>query len=366
MSNLISGVLEIEPKSFGFLRQIKSNLARLPNDVFIPPPLIIENRLLAGVEMEVTTETDKGGKVRALSVQTIHGLKPDAWQALSRFEDLPAISPQKHLALERDPKGNTERLIDLFAPLGEGQRALIVAPPRSGKTVMLQNIAAAIAHNHPKHQLYVLLLDERPEEVTEFRRSIRGNVFSSSYDDNLGNHLRLAKLVLEFVKRQTETGADVVLLIDSLTRTGRAFNAGQQSSGRMMTGGLDARALEIPKKIFGAARKIENGGSLTIIATILTDTGSRMDDFIFEEFKGTGNMELMLDRSLAEERLFPAIDIRASSTRREELLFGDMTEAHQKLRRAINDLSPKEALQKMLKLLAMFPSNEGVLKKFAA
>ncbi len=360
-----TGILEIEAKGFGFLRQIKSNLNRLPNDVFIPPPMIQEHRLLPGVELEVTAQQEKDGKVRAQSVLAVQGMPPAAWQTLPRLEDLPAISPQKPIWLEREPTGHSQRLIDLFAPLGEGQRALIVAPPRSGKTMMLQHIAAAIAANQPEHQLYVLLLDERPEEVTEFRRSIRGQVFSSSYDDNLGNHLRLAKLVLEFVKRRTEAGRDVVLLIDSLTRTGRAFNAGQQGSGRLMTGGLDARALEIPKRIFGAARKIEHGGSLTIIATILTDTGSRMDDFIFEEFKGTGNMELVLDRSLAEERLYPAINLRSSSTRREELLFGEATVAHQRLRRAINDLPPKEALQKLLKLLAMFPTNAALLREFS-
>ncbi|MDZ7269073.1 MAG: transcription termination factor Rho [candidate division KSB1 bacterium] len=361
----VTGILEIEAKGFGFLRQIKNNLNRLPTDVFIPPPLIQAHRLLPGVELEVAAQQEKDGKLRAQSVQTIQGMPPEAWQALPRLEDLPAISPRKPLWLECEPAGYSQRLIDLFAPLGEGQRALIVAPPRSGKTMMLQQIAAALAHNHPHQQLYVLLLDERPEEVTEFRRSIRGQVFSSSYDDHLGNHLRLAKLVLEFVKRRTEAGGDVVLLIDSLTRTGRAFNAGQQGSGRLMTGGLDARALEVPKRIFGAARKIENAGSLTIIATILTDTGSRMDDFIFEEFKGTGNMELVLDRSLAEERLYPAINLRASSTRREELLFGEAGAAHQKLRRAISDLSPKDALQKLLKLLAMFPTNAALLQKFS-
>jgi len=358
-----TGVLEIEAKGYGFLRQVNSNFARVPGDVFVPPPLIQQFHLQGGELLEVTTE-EENGKVRASTVATIQGLATADWLAFPKLEDLSAISPEKALSLETKGAGATPRVIDLFAPLGEGQRALIVAPPRSGKTMMLQEIARAIAHNYPEHQLLALLLDERPEEVTEFRRTMRGTVFSSSYDDNLANHLRLAKLVLEYCKRWVEVGKNVVLLIDSLTRTGRAFNAGQQGSGRLMTGGLDARALEIPKKIFGAARKIEEGGSFTIIATILVDTGSRMDDFIFEEFKGTGNMELVLDRSLSDERIFPAINIRESSTRREERLFGEMTDVHQKLRRAMQNLTPKESMQKMLQLIKMYPTNQTLLEKF--
>jgi len=359
-----SGVLEIEPKGYGFLRQVTNNFARIPGDVFIPPPLIQQFHLQGGEILEVTTE-EENGKVRAASVETIQNMAVEEWLDLPHSEDLSAISPEKALRLEMKSGGATQRVIDLFAPLGEGQRALIVAPPRSGKTVMLQEIAHAIAHNYPKHLLHALLLDERPEEVTEFRRTMQGTVFSSSYDDNLANHLRLAKLVLDYCKCWVRAGENVVLLIDSLTRTGRAFNAGQQGSGRLMTGGLDARALEIPKKIFGAARKIEDGGSFTIIATVLVDTGSRMDDFIFEEFKGTGNMELVLDRSLAEERLFPAINLRESSTRKEEKLFGELTDAHQKLRRSVQNLTPREAMQKVLQLLKMNPTNKALLEKFS-
>ncbi|NUO82781.1 transcription termination factor Rho [candidate division KSB1 bacterium] len=365
MSNTKTGILELEPKGFGFLRQISNNFARLPGDVFIPPPMMLQYRLQQGATLEVTAEEGQG-KNRALEVISIQGLPPETWMQLTQFEALSAISPESALWLEMEPQRHTQRIIDLFAPIGEGQRALIVAPPRSGKTMMLQDIAMAIAKNYPKHDLFALLLDERPEEVTEFRRSMKGTVLSSSYDDSVANHLRLAKLVLDYTKRQVEAGENVVLLIDSLTRTGRAFNIGQQGSGRLMTGGLDARALEIPKKVFGAARKIENGGSLTIIATILVDTGSRMDDFIFEEFKGTGNMELVLDRNLANERLFPAINIRESGTRREERLFGEKTEAHQKLRRAIQNLPPKETIQKILQLLKTFPNNEALLEKFAS
>lgn len=365
MPNTKTGILELEPKGFGFLRQLANNFARLPGDVFIPPPLMLQYRLQSGVTMEVTVEEGQG-KNRALEVVSIQGLPPETWMQLTQFEALPAISPESALWLEMEPQRHTQRIIDLFAPIGEGQRALIVAPPRSGKTMMLQDIAMAVAKNYPKHDLFALLLDERPEEVTEFRRSMKGTVLSSSYDDSVANHLRLAKLVLDYTKRQVEAGENVVLLIDSLTRTGRAFNIGQQGSGRLMTGGLDARALEIPKKVFGAARKIENGGSLTIIATILVDTGSRMDDYIFEEFKGTGNMELVLDRSLANERLFPAINIRESGTRREEKLFGEKTDAHQKLRRAFQNLPPKEAIQKILQLFKTFPNNEALLGKFGA
>lgn len=359
-----TGVLEIETKSYGFLRDVESNLARQPGDVFVPPPLIIEHGLLAGAEITVLAEEEKPGRVKAVSVEKVEGLDLQAWKALPRFESLSAISPEKPLWLETKSRNATGRIIDLFAPLGEGQRALIVAPPRSGKTMMLQHIAEALAENHPDSSLFALLLDERPEEVTEFRRSIPGTVLSSSYDDSVANHLRLAKLVLDFCKRKVEAGADVVLLIDSLTRTGRAFNVGQQGSGRLMTGGLDARALETPKKVFGAARKVEHGGSLTIIATILVDTGSRMDEFIFEEFKGTGNMELVLDRSLADERMYPAVNIRDSGTRREEKLFGKNTEAHQKLRRALQKMQPKEALHNTLQLLQKFPTNKKLLKEF--
>ncbi len=364
MSLKKSGVLEMEAKGYGFLRQVSNNFARIPGDVFVPPPVIQQFRLQGGEILEVVAE-EENGKLRAASVETAQDLPVAEWQSLPHFEDLSAISPEKALWLEMKGGGTTQRVIDLFAPIGEGQRALIVAPPRSGKTMMLQEIARAIAHNYPEHDLMALLLDERPEEVTEFRRSMQGTVFSSSYDDNLANHLRLAKLVLDYCKSWVRVGKNVVLLIDSLTRTGRAFNAGQQGSGRLMTGGLDARALEIPKKIFGAARKIENGGSFTIIATVLVDTGSRMDDFIFEEFKGTGNMELVLDRSLSDERIFPAISVRESSTRKEEKLFGEMTEAHQKLRRAVQNLTPKEAMQKVLQLIRMNPTNKALLEKFA-
>ncbi len=247
----------------------------------------------------------------------------------------------------------------------DGQRALIVAPPRSGKTIFLQQMAQAIARNHTEIHLIMLLLDERPEEVTDMRRAVQGEVFASSNDAPLESHLRLAQLATEYAKRKAECGEDVVVLLDSLTRTGRAFNLGQRGSGRTMSGGLDARALEIPRKIFGAGRKIENGGSLTIAATILVGTGSRMDEFIFEEFKGTGNMELVLDRALADQRIFPAINIPASGTRREELIFGKQTAHYQTLRRAIHGMPAREAMSTLLKAIATTPNNKALLKKIS-
>ena len=256
------------------------------------------------------------------------------------------------------------RIVDLFCPIGKGQRALIVSPPKAGKTMLMQQLAHAISRNHPAIELAVLLIDERPEEVTDMRRSIKGEVFASSSDSERGLHVRLAQLVLEYARRKVETGKDVVVLLDSLTRLGRAFNIHQRSSGRTMSGGVDARALEIPKRMFGAARKIEGGGSLTIIATALIQTESRMDELIFQEFKGTGNMELVLDRELADERIFPAINLGLSGTRREELLFGDAVYRHQDLRRAVSRMRPREAMLAIHKLLEKYPTNAELLSKF--
>ena len=255
------------------------------------------------------------------------------------------------------------RVVDLFCPLGRGQRALIVSPPKAGKTILMQQMAHAISTNYPDIDLALLLIDERPEEVTDMRRSIKGEVFASSSDAERGDQVRLAQLVLEYAKRKVETGRDVVLLLDSLTRLGRAFNIHQRGSGRTLSGGVDARALEIPKRIFGAARKLDNHGSLTIIATVLVETGSRMDELIFQEFKGTGNMELVLDRSLANERIFPAIDLPLSGTRREELLFGPDVSSHQALRRTVARRSPREAMLAVQKLLAQYRTNHLLLER---
>jgi transcription termination factor Rho len=281
------------------------------------------------------------------------------------------ISPFERIRLEAksnqvtDPIGHTSmRVVDLFCPLGKGQRALIVSPPKAGKTMLMQHFAHAIRSCNPEIDLMVLLIDERPEEVTDMRRTIKGEVFASSSDSERGEHVRLAKDVLERAKRKVEGGRDVLILLDSLTRLGRAFNIHQKSSGRTLSGGVDARALEIPKRIFGAARKHEGGGSLTIIATALVETGSRMDELIFQEFKGTGNMELVLERNLANERIFPSLNISLSGTRREELLFGPAVTQHQALRRSLARMSPRDAMLTVLKLIGQYPTNELLLAKF--
>jgi transcription termination factor Rho len=274
------------------------------------------------------------------------------------------ISPNEIIRLEGEKSNVSMRIVDLFCPVGKGQRALIVSPPKAGKTMLMQQLAHAVSVNNPDIDLLVLLIDERPEEVTDMRRSILGEVFASSSDSDRGIHVRLAQLVLEYAKRKVETGKDVVVLLDSLTRLGRAFNIHQKSSGRTMSGGVDIRALEIPKRIFGAARNCEHSGSLTIIATALIETNSRMDELIFQEFKGTGNMELVLDRGMANERIFPAINLPVSGTRREELLFGGETTTYQALRRSIAKMPPREAMLSVLKLVKQYPTNKLLLSKF--
>jgi transcription termination factor Rho len=304
-------------------------------------------------------------------LHTVNGLAPGAWAALPDFTSHDVISPYEWIKLEgRDDSiagrlgERPMRVVDLFCPIGKGQRALIVSPPKAGKTMLMQQLAHAISRNHPSIELAVLLIDERPEEVTDMRRSIKGEVFASSSDSDGGLHVRLAQLVLEYARRKVETGKDVVVLMDSLTRLGRAFNVHQRGTGRTMSGGVDVRALEIPKRMFGAARKIEGGGSLTMIATALIQTESRMDELIFQEFKGTGNMELVLDRELADERIFPAISLNLSGTRREELLFGDEIDRHQALRRSLSRMRPREAMLAVQKLLEQYPTNAMLLSKF--
>jgi transcription termination factor Rho len=305
------------------------------------------------------------------TIERINGLAPRDWLNVREFSEHEVVSPNEVIKLEgadASPAGRLGkipmRVVDLFCPVGKGQRALIVSPPKAGKTMLMQQLAHAISHNNPAMDLLVLLIDERPEEVTDMKRSIKGQVFASSSDSERGAHVRLAQLVLEFAKRKVEVGKDVIILLDSLTRLGRAFNIHQRGSGRTLSGGVDARALEIPKRIFGAARKCEGGGSLTLIATALIDTGSRMDELIFQEFKGTGNMELVLDRELANERIFPAINLSLSGTRREELLFGEATMHHQNLRRSLAKMSPREAMLTVHKLLRQYPTNDLVLSKF--
>ncbi len=366
----VSGFLEIDNRDFGFLRSVKDGLERKPTDVFVGSNWIRKFNLRSGLVLEGEAGRSRGKSPEIKAIHLVNGMRPEQWTGIPEFTKLTVVSPMERLSLER--KGppmygdSSLRVIDLLCPLGKGQRCIIVSPPKAGKTMLIQHIAHAISEMHKRIDLVVLLIDERPEEVTEMRRTIRGQVFASSSDSERGRHVHLAQLVLEYARRRVEMGRDVVLLLDSLTRLGRAFNLHQRSSGRTLSGGVDARALEIPKRIFGAARTIEGGGSLTIIATALIDTGSRMDDLVFQEFKGTGNMELVLNSSLANERIFPSIDINLSGTRREELLFGSDASQHQALRRSLARKSPRDAMLAMLKLLQQFPTNVSLLEKFDA
>jgi transcription termination factor Rho len=359
-----SGVLELDPKRFGFVRTPSLTLARTPLDPFVPPSVVIAANLRAGVFLEGEAEARNGRSPEVRQILRVNGCAPDEWKLLREFNAHDVVSPNEPLRLEGPGADVAMRIVSLFCPIGKGQRALIVSPPKAGKTMLLQQLAQAVSNLNPDVELLVLLIDERPEEVTDMRRSIRGQVFASSSDADRGNQVRLAQLTLEFAKRKAEAGKDVVLLLDSLTRLGRAFNIHQKSSGKTLSGGVDARALEIPKRIFGAARKLETGGTLTIIATALIETNSRMDELIFQEFKGTGNMELVLDRKMAEERIFPAINLASSGTRREELLFGQESGRYQNLRRSVARLSPRDAMLTVLKLTQQFPTNEVLLGKF--
>lgn len=362
-----SGILEIDERSHnGFVRERSHGLFPKPEDVRIAPHIITQYKLRTGAVVEGTAIEAKNRGGEAKVVARINGLTLEEWKTVKDFSLHNVISPNEWIRLE-NPQGNRSmRVVDLFCPIGKGQRALIVSPPKAGKTMLLQQLAHAVSSNYPEIVVLVLLVDERPEEVTDMQRTINGEVFASSSDSERGSQVRLAQLVLEYAKRKVETGKNVVLLLDSLTRLGRAFNIHQKSSGRTMSGGVDIRALEIPKRIFGAARKCEGSGSLTIIATALIETNSRMDELIFQEFKGTGNMELVLSRDLANERIFPAIDLNASGTRREELLFGSMTTAYQNLRRSLSRKSPREAMLAVLKLLEQYPTNEKLLQKFSS
>jgi transcription termination factor Rho len=321
-------------------------------------------KLRQGVLLECSIQR-RSGILEIMEIHSINGLNPHDWLKCEEFNSGTAIDPCEQIIFTNKPDEYSLRIIDLLCPIGKGQRGLIVAPPKAGKTILLKQIAHSLSANNPNISLVVLLIDERPEEVTDFRRSVRGEVFASSSDSDRESHVRLAQLVLDYTKRKVEAGQNVVLLIDSLTKMGRAFNAFQPGSGRTMSGGVDIRALEIPKKIFGAARALENAGSLTIIATILVDTNSRMDELIFQEFKGTGNMELVLNRELANNRIFPAINIEESGTRHDEILFGRHTDKHYELRRALNNLKPKEGLLSLIKLLDMYPTNRKLLSQIS-
>ena len=322
------GVLEVLPDGFGFLRSPEASYLAGTDDIYVSPSQIRRFNLHTGdtIEGEIRTPKDGERYFAMVKVDKINHEPPEACKHKILFENLTPLHPTECLALERDMKGGenvTSRVIDMIAPIGKGQRGLLVAPPKSGKTVMLQNIAHAITANHPDVSLIVLLIDERPEEVTEMQRSVKGEVVASTFDEPAARHVQVAEMVIEKAKRLVEHKKDVVILLDSLTRLARAYNTVVPASGKVLTGGVDANALQKPKRFFGAARNIEEGGSLTIIATALIDTGSRMDDVIYEEFKGTGNMEIHLDRKIAEKRIYPAINVRRSGTRREELITGE-------------------------------------------
>ena len=359
------GILElIGDKKFGFIREFKTALQKGDNDPFMPPPLIQKYGLRDGVRLKGLIKPGRKGAWQVTEVHEVMGAEPEAWGHTEDFDDGLVIYPEEKLQLVTDRNDVSMRVVDMVSPLGKGQRALIVAPPRAGKTVLLKGIAAGLEQNHPAVKIIILLIDERPEEVTDFRRNTEATVFASSNDYGEDNHVRVATLAFEYSRRLVEQGHDVVILLDSLTRLGRTFNLFGGNSGRTMSGGLDARALLVPRKIFGAARNIENGGSLTIIATALIETGSRMDDVIFEEFKGTGNSEIVLDREMSEQRMYPAINIRKSGTRNEERLV-DTTLLRQRhmLLRALNSRHPVEAMQALAKQIQLSESNEELLNQ---
>ena len=358
----VQGTLELHPKGYGFLRDPKAGYVSQDSDAFVSGSLIEKYGLREGVH--ITGEFVSGGRgqgPRLRSVQTIEGRLPEHYQTVKKFEDLTPINPFQQIKLETGTNPVTMRVMDLLTPIGKGQRALLVAPPRSGKTMLLQEIADAVSKNYPEIYLIVLLIDERPEEVTEMRRRVNGEVVASSLDREVENHIRVSQLVFEKAKRMAEAGRDVFLLLDSITRTARAFNK-WTNTGRTGTGGLDVKAMDIPKKMFGMARQFDEGGSLTVVGTALIETGGRMDDAIFQEFKGTGNMEMVLSRELAERRIWPAIDIGKSGTRREEkILSPEVLEGVTLLRRSLISLSPVEGMEQLIKTLAKFPTNADFL-----
>jgi transcription termination factor Rho len=359
------GVLEVLPDGFGFLRSPDTSFTASTDDIYISPSQIRRFNLHTGdmIEGEVRTPKDGERYFALTKLEKVNGGLPEDNKHKIMFENLTPLFPEEHLKLEREMKGEeniTSRIIDIIAPIGKGQRALIVSPPKSGKTVMMQNIAHAITANHPDVHLIVLLVDERPEEVTEMQRSVRGEVISSTFDEPAARHVHVAEMVIERAKRLVELKKDVVILLDSITRLARAYNNVLPSSGKVLTGGVDANALQRPKRFFGAARNVEEGGSLTIIATALVDTGSRMDEVIYEEFKGTGNCEIHLDRRLHEKRVYPAILLNRSGTRREEkLLQPEILQKTWILRKLIYPMDEIEAMEFLLDKMRATKDNLG-------
>ena len=361
---LASGCLEIVREGYGYLRSAKTNFLSCPEDVFVPQQQIRRHMLRPGdtVEGPLRDPRDRDRYFGLGGVVTVNGKTPSEAARIVHFENLVPTFPTRRIVLETSPNEYSTRVVDIFTPIGFGQRGLIVAPPRVGKTVLLQKMANAITANHPDAMLIVLLIDERPEEVTDMQRNTKAIVLSSTFDEEPQHHVNVAEMTGEMARRQVENGRDVIILLDSITRLARAYNTVQPHSGKILTGGVDALALHRPKRFFGAARNIEGGGSLTILATALIDTGSRMDEVIFEEFKGTGNMELCLDRGLADRRIFPAIDIDKSGTRKEDLLLAPLElEKTWALRRALSDAGPERAMQAVLAGMKKYKSNPEFL-----
>jgi|TARA_R110002020_G_scaffold83397_1_gene206796 transcription termination factor Rho len=358
------GVLEVLVDGFGFLRSPESNYLPGPDDIYVSPEVLKKANIRTGdtVEGPITAPQDSERYFALTDVSKINFEEPEKARQKVHFDNLTPLYPEERMKMEsRDPtkKDRSGRVIDIVAPIGKGQRALIVAPPRTGKTVLLQNIAAAIEENHPECYLIVLLIDERPEEVTDMRRTVKGEVVASTFDEPATRHVQVAEMVIEKAKRLVEHKRDVVILLDSITRLGRAYNTTVPSSGKVLTGGVDANALQRPKRFFGAARNVENGGSLTIIATALIDTGSRMDEVIFEEFKGTGNSEVVLDRKIADKRTFPAIDIMKSGTRKEELITPqDQLSKIYILRRILGPMGTNDAVDFLIDKLRQTKTND--------
>lgn len=359
------GVLEMVPDGYGFLRSSDYNYLSSPDDIYISPMQIRNYGLKTGDTVRGMVRPPKEGDkfFPMVKIKEINGLTPDRVRDRIPFESLTPLFPNQKFKLTGHPQETlSTRIIDLFTPIGKGQRGLIVAQPKTGKTTLLKEVANAIAFNHPEVYLMVLLIDERPEEVTDMQRSVKAEVIASTFDEPADRHVRIANIVLEKAKRLTECGHDVMIVLDSITRLARAYNTVQPASGKVLSGGVEANALQKPKRFFGAARKIENGGSLTIIATALTETGSKMDDVIFEEFKGTGNMELQLDRKLSNKRIYPAIDLTASSTRRDDLLVQpDILSRSVVLRNHLTDLTPIEAMEFLQKQMVNTRNNEEFL-----
>jgi transcription termination factor Rho len=359
-----AGVLEILPDGFGFLRAVDYNYLPSPDDIYISPSQIRRFSLRTGDTVSGEVRPPKEGEkyFALLKVDTVNFEYPDVAREKILFDNLTPLYPDEKLVLESDPENYSTRIMDLFTPIGKGQRGLIVSPPRAGKTVLLQDIAHSITANHPEVILMVLLIDERPEEVTDMQRSVKGEVISSTFDEPATRHVQVAEMVIEKAKRLVEHKRDVIILLDSITRLARAYNTVVPPSGKVLSGGVDSNALHKPKRFFGAARNIENGGSLTIISTALIDTGSRMDEVIFEEFKGTGNMELHLDRRIADRRIFPAFDLIRSGTRKEELLIPKQNlNRVWILRRLLQEMNPVDAMDFIISKIRKTETNQDFL-----